>query len=403
MMGLEELRLWLGSSHLRRLGLTSWLFLLVWIPLLGQANPGLGRLEPAIEKIDHMTALALTKRGVGSITLGVVSGDQLVWTRSYGYADHEAGRLANRESVYRIGSITKQFTAHMLLQLVERGKVRLSDRVEKHLPEVNQVQGRFEDAAPITLVQLATMTSGLAREPEDLPTYLVGPVSRWEEVMLSALPRVKYDFEPDTGYQYCNIGYAMLGAALGRAAGQPFVDWVTEQILQPLEMPNTAFEPNPTIQAHITKGYAIGSDGQIDAETPARQHEGRGYKVPNGALYTSVDDLAKFVSYQLGHGPESVLSKKTLEHNFSQVNTASDDLSTGYGIGFRVVRRGDSVFYGHGGGVSGYTVSSLFERGTQLGMIVLTNAGGRLNPAELASDALAKLVAAKKGKDRHHR
>ncbi len=397
-MGRVKVGRGLGFSNWLRIVFSGWLVAFLLASLVQAQRPAvLAELQPAIEQIDQMMALALVKQGVGSLTAGVISEGELIWTSSYGYADQEARRFANSDSVYRIGSITKQFTSYMLLQLVERGKIRLSDRVEKYLPEVNQIKGRFEDSAPITLVQLATMTSGLAREPEDLPTYLVGPVSRWEEVMISALPRVKYDFEPDTRYQYCNIGYAMLGAAMGRAAGQRFVDYVTEHILKPLDMRNTAFEPNPTIQDHITKGYAITADGRIDTETPAQQHKGRGYKVPNGALYTTIGDLAKFVAFQLGFGPDSVLSKKTLEQNFGQVNTASDDLTSGYGVGFRVSRHGEMVLYGHGGGVSGYTCSALFDRNAKVGVIVLRNVGGRLNPADLTTEALKKLVAAKKG------
>ena len=122
----------------------------------------------------------------------------------------------------------------MLLQLAEQGKVRLSDAVEKYLPEINRLSGRIPDAPPVTLVQLATMTSGIAREPEDLPTFLKDPVSAWESVMLSALARTTYAHEPGTRYLYSNIGYAILGAALGRAAARPYVDYVRERILAPL-------------------------------------------------------------------------------------------------------------------------------------------------------------------------
>jgi len=88
---------------------------------------------------------------------------------------------ASADTIYRIGSITKQFTALMLLQLVQAGKVQLSDPVAKYFPEVNQIPRRFPDAPPITLVQLATHTAGLAREPGDLATYLKGPLPRRDD------------------------------------------------------------------------------------------------------------------------------------------------------------------------------------------------------------------------------
>jgi D-alanyl-D-alanine carboxypeptidase len=339
--------------------------------------------------------LVLAKENLGSVTIGVVSGPDLIWTRSYGFADMEKKRMATKNSVYRIGSITKQFTGFTLLQLAEREKLRLGHPVEKYFPEVNKVQGRIQGAPPITLVQLATMTSGLAREPEDLPTYLKGSVSEWESVLVAALPRTRYEHDPDTVYQYSNIGYAILGAALARAAGQSFVDYVRENFFLPLGMESTAFEPNPKIQEHITKGYAIRDDGKVDWETPSKEHRGRGYKVPNGAIYTTVGNLAKFVAFELSEGPESVLTHKALEENFDRVNSADGDLSSGYGIGFRVSRHGGKVFHGHGGSVAGYRASALFHRASKTGVIVLRNVGGGFNVSDLARRALTEVATAK--------
>ena len=352
-------------------------------------------LQEAIDRVEDVVALEFAKEPVGSVTVGIVSGSKLLWAASFGFADMERRILATPDSVYRIGSITKQFTALMLLQLAEAGKVRLSDPVQKHLPEVSRIGGRFPDAPEITLAQLATMTSGLGREPQDLPTYLQGSVADWENVMISALAETRFRYEPDTRYHYSNIGYAILGAALARAAGQPFTEYVAQQIFAPLGMRHTSFEPNADIEKHLGKGYQIQRTGEIDSETPAREHQGRGYKVPNGAVYSTVSDLAKFISFELGYGPETVLKKDFLEDNLNRVASATGDLTSGYGIGFRVFRRRQWVIYGHGGSVAGYRASALFERESQCGVVVLRNAGGRLNVSELAQRILAQIAAAK--------
>jgi len=352
-------------------------------------------LREALGRIEEMAALELAKENVGSVTIGIISGPDLTWTRSFGYADMENKVLATRGSVYRIGSITKQFTALMFLQLVQEGKVHLSDPVEKYLPEISKVQERKPWAPPITLIQLATMTSGMDREPAHLDTYLKGAVSEWEKVMLAALAETKYQYEPDTRYFYSNIGYAMLGASLSRAAGLPFVEHVKERIFKGLGMKNTDFEPTAVIKPNLTKGYDIGRDGKLDAETPAREHAGRGYKVPNGAIYTTVDDLARFVAFQLGEGPESVLPKKTWQDNLTRVNSAGGNLSSGYGIGFQVSRRGEFVYYGHGGSVAGYRASALFDPVSKTGAIVLRNVGGRFDVSGLCQRALQEVAKTK--------
>jgi len=203
----------------------------------------------AIEQVDALAAAELTEENIGGITIGIVSGGNLVWTKSYGYADRERKIPVTKDNVFGIGSITKQFTALMLLQLVEQGKVRLSDPVEKYLPEVNKLQKRFANAPPITLIQLATHTSGLDREPDDEQMlYIKGPVSEWEKKLIATIPLTRFIYEPGTRYSYSNIGYGILAAALSRAAGEPYVEYIQKHILKPLGMSQTAFSLDERMQ-----------------------------------------------------------------------------------------------------------------------------------------------------------
>lgn len=267
-------------------------------------TPDLGR---AIEQVDALAAAEFAKDSVGGMIIGVVSGGNLVWTKSYGYADAARKMPATKDTVYRIGSITKQFTALMLLQLAEQGKVRLSDPVEKYLPEVNRLQNRFAGAPPITLVQLATHTSGLDREPDDEQMlYIKGPVSEWEKKLIATIPRTSYIHEPGTRYSYSNIGYAILGMALSRAAGVPYVEYIQERIVKPLGMSHTAFSLDGPTEEKRAKGFLI-ENGKVDAEEPERQErEGRGRRLPNGGLYSTLGDLARFLAFEMGEGNESV-------------------------------------------------------------------------------------------------
>ena len=134
--------------------------------------------------MDSLVSAEFAKDSIGSITVGVIAGSELVWTRSVGFADMKARRTANRHTVYRIGSITKPFTAVMLMQLVAAGRVQLSDPVERYLPEVKQIASKPKGASPFTFLQLATMTAGLAREPNEAGPFWTGPVSVWETKLL---------------------------------------------------------------------------------------------------------------------------------------------------------------------------------------------------------------------------
>ncbi len=195
-------------------------------PMPAPGTASLGEPCRQCKQIDAMASGEFARSPMGSLTVGVISGDKLVWTKSYGNAESKMSLIANQDTVYRIGSITKMFTATMLEQLVEAGKVQLADPVEKYFPEVNLVQKRYKDAPPITLLQLATHTSGLSREPDHTATYVTGEPEVWKETLIAALPHVHYESEPGKRYSYSNIGYAVLGAALEQAAGRPYLEYL---------------------------------------------------------------------------------------------------------------------------------------------------------------------------------
>jgi CubicO group peptidase (beta-lactamase class C family) len=339
---------------------------------LGQQKPP-ADLQPVIAALDKAATEMAHDPKAASFTIGLVQKSGLVWTKSYGYADIENKKPANADSVYRIGSITKQFTALMLLQLVHEGKVHLSDPVEKYFPEIHLVQNEYKNAVPITFWQLATHTSGLATEPEPMQTYIKGALVDWEKTLIAALPHTKFQYEPGTRFNYSNVGYAVLGAALARAAHQSYIDYVTQKILLPLGMTHSGFAATPEIQQRLANGYDVLIAGHWDEETPIRELEGRGYKVPNGGLFTTIGDLAKFEAFEMHGGPESVLPHKDLEENEQRIITTDRSMTRGRGLGATLVTLSGHVFIGHSGGVSGYSATAFFQPEAETGIIVLRN------------------------------
>ena len=182
-------------------------------------------------------------------------------------------------------------------------------------------------------------------------------------------------------------------------AGQPYIDWERLHVFKPLGMEHTRFELDPTIESDLALGYEVKDDGTLDGQTPAKEaREGRGYKIPNGAIFTTVDDLARFVSFELGRGPDSVLARPILADAFEGVVATDPYLETGYGLGFMAMRRDDYHFLGHSGSVAGYHAAMYYDRGMQLGVVVLRNVdGGKQDPNRLSVDILSLLAAAKRG------
>ncbi|GLC27646.1 serine hydrolase domain-containing protein [Roseisolibacter agri] len=352
-------------------------FLSLAVAVVASAAPRAAHAQPAVPDsvaafVDRLAREALTANPAGGMTVGIVSDTGLVWTRSYGMADAARGRRATASTVYRIGSITKQFTALMLLQLAEAGTVRLSDPVNRYLPVIDSVRRLPPHAPPVTLVQLATMRGGLAQEPDSLERFLVGGVDEWERVLAAALRHTAYVDAPGARWEYSNIGYAALGAALAVAARRSYVAHVRDAILRPLGMTHTGFVLDSAGRAELAVGYSF-EHGPMDSVTPRRELAGRGYKVPNGGLFSTVGDLARFLVFTMGKGPEAVLPRATLARQFGALAWATPDLTAGYGLGFHVMRRGSLVAIGHPGSVAGYLATAYFDPATHVGVIVLRN------------------------------
>jgi CubicO group peptidase (beta-lactamase class C family) len=327
------------------------------------------------------------------LSIGVVSRDRLIWSRHFGYAEAETKRAADNDTAFRIGSITKQFTALALLQLVEQGKMQLTDPLEKHVPEIKQVTGLAAGSDPITLLQVASMRSGLAREP-GCQNHSVGPVSGWQQKVLSCLPSTAYANVPGTTYLYSNIGYASLGLAIERAGGEPFIDQVSKRITAPLKMTRTAMEPTDAIRRNLAHGYQR-REGTASRENPDRELDGRGYRVPNGALFSTINDLARFVTWELGASSTTLIKKETQDANYERSWPIAPNTTSSYGVGFQVTVRGDIKMLGHGGSTAGYLSAALFHRGSGLGVIVLRNCDSCVVvPGPVASAALESLVKA---------
>ena len=339
--------------------------------------------------------------GRGGGAFGVYVGGETLFAEGFGFADTEGEIPARADHLFRIGSITKPFTAMALLRLVHQGKARLGDPVAVLVPELEQVDNPYAWTPGPSIFQLGTMTSGLAREPQDLPRYLVGAPEDWLDTAFRALEATSFEYEPGTRYQYSNIGYAMLGAAVERAAGEPFMAHVAENLLAPLGMGSSAFFPTPELEDRIAEGLTVKDDGSLDADTPAREHAGRGYKVPNGALYSTVEDLGVFLQFLTGTpgAPfDGVIPADVRQDNLTKA-FATGDLSSGYGFGFMARRADDSdgdsfTAYGHGGSVAGYRAAAWIETETDAAVILLRNVGGDgLNLSELSLTALGKVVA----------
>jgi CubicO group peptidase (beta-lactamase class C family) len=180
----------------------------------------------------------------------------------------------------------------------------------------------------------------------------------------------------------------MLGLAISRAAGAPFMTLVEEQIFKPLGMTSSTFIVNtPELVARLSVGYSRDREtGEVSAEQATREHFGRGYKVPNGGIYSTVGDLAKFAAAVMGESPVEILSAASRAEIFTPQAPAE-----GYGLGFFIADVDGVTIVGHGGSVAGYNADLRFDLDSQVGVAVLRTTSYRPPTGEL----LRRLIAAR--------
>ena len=357
------------------------------VPLAAQSP----EWDAALSAFAHRIARDVGQDDVGGIAVGVAVDGDIVWSRGFGFADRESGRIFGPGMVSRTGSISKSVTAVLMMVLVDRGVIALDDPVERYFPEVAGFKDARAEAPPITFRQLASHTAGLIREPR-LDNAAAGPIEGWEDKILASIPRTHYDTLPGARYRYSNIGYGTLGLALSRAAGRPFMDMVEGEVFEPLGMTGSTFRIEEAgLQDRLATGYANGRDGTLNAAGPEREHAGRGYKVPNGGVYSTVADLARFAGALSGVPGLAILSEESRREMLT-VQTPEEP-GRGYGLGFSLRRNQDGSWTaGHGGSVAGYTANLAFDPDARIAVVLLRNYNrGATNLGGAARELLAEL------------
>jgi len=226
---------------------------------------------------------------------GAVVDDELVFFDTFGVADLERRTPVDEHTRFHIASLTKSFTCLAILALRDEGALGLHDPVAEHLPEFAVRAALTDDAPPIVIEQLMTMTSGL---PEDNPW-----ADRRLEDSRAELQRLlegglSYSTVPGSVYEYSNLGYALLGEIITRVSGRPYQQYITEELLQPLGMHETVWDLRDVPDGELALGYRW-EDEQWKPEPML--HTGAYGSI--GGLITSLHDLARYAAFHLSAWP----------------------------------------------------------------------------------------------------
>jgi CubicO group peptidase (beta-lactamase class C family) len=323
------------------------------------------KLATAFSDIDRLFAEFATSSHVPGAAWGIVIDGELAHSGSTGVRDVATNAPVDADTVFRIASMTKSFTAMAILKLRDAGKLALDDLAEKYVPELKGLRYPTSDSPRITIRHLLTHSEGF---PEDNP---------WGDQQLSesedALTRmmrdgIPFSNPPGVAYEYSNYGFAILGRIVASASGQSYELYITENILKPLQMTSTTLHPSKVPENRRAIGYRW--EDERWKEEPALPHGSFGEM---GGMLTSIRDLSRYVAVYLDAwpprdgpetGPIGRASLREMQQPWRPSGTRvvhdksanAVHLTAGsYGYGLGVTQTCDyRAMVAHGGGLPGY-------------------------------------------------
>jgi CubicO group peptidase (beta-lactamase class C family) len=307
-------------------------------------------LLPATERaLLQRIATAQAEGRTPSLVAAVVRDGQPVWIGARGDVGPDPGSVQ-----YRIGSLTKTFVAVQVLRLRDEGRLELSDRIDRHLPDA--------PVGHLTVAQLLAHTGGLRSEP---------PGPWWERTpgaLRPDLPDVVGEHPgkhpPGRRFHYSNPGFAILGAVVERLRDTPWEAALRAEVLDPLGMSRTAGTPVP---GHAD-GWAVHPWADVLLPEPREDY---GPMAPAGQLWSTVADLCRFAGFLIA-GDERVLSAQSVAEMRAPAAPA-DDPDSGYGLGLQLLRHGGRQLVGHTGSVPGFLATLWASPEADVGAVALAN------------------------------
>jgi CubicO group peptidase (beta-lactamase class C family) len=360
------------------------------------------KLAKAFPEIDQLVAAFMTRTHVPGAAWGIVIDGELAHIGVAGFRELPRKSPVTRDSVFRIASMTKSFTAMAIMKLRDEGKLALDDPAERHVPELAQLRYPTSDAPRITVRDLMSHAAGF---PEDNPWGDQQLAATEEEFTRMLRQGIPFSNPPGVAYEYANYGFAILGRIVTNVSGKPYRQYIDEAILRPLGMTSTTLEPRSVRADRLAHGYRW-EDETWKEEPPLPD----GAFGAMGGMLTSVADLSKYVGAFLAawpprDGPQTGPVRRASLREMQQIWRARPAIVSrtqaggaalnagGYGYGLRVTQScAFDHIVAHSGGLPGYgsLMQWLPEYGVGIiafGNVTYTGWGGVVSSA---FDALAK-------------
>jgi CubicO group peptidase (beta-lactamase class C family) len=312
--------------------------------------------SPAIdaERMDQV-ARYYVDNGQFMGTVLVARGDEVLFSKAYGSANLEWNIPNTLDTKFKLGSLTKQFTAASILLLEERGKLKLDDPIKNYYPEAPASW----DA--ITLRHLLGHTSGIPNYTDTPDFDRMSSQRSTPAELVKPVQDEPLEFPPGTQMHYCNTGYVLLGMVIEKASGVGYAEFLKQNIFDPLGMKDTGYDESAKILPHRAAGYSPQPGGlanamYVDMTTPFSA----------GALYSTVEDLVRWERGLFGH---ELLADASLQ----KMTTKGKGH---YGMGVSLVEDAGRQIVEHGGGIPGFNTKLAYYPNSNVVIVALSNLNG---------------------------
>lgn len=309
-----------------------------------------------------------------SVVASLVRDGEVVWEGAAGRHPGPAADAPGPDVQYRIGSITKTFTALLVHRLVAEGRLDLDQPVGSVLGPIGY--------ADRTVRSLLVHDSGMQAEPAG-PWWEAAPGVDWAE-LAAANDGSLAAFPAHRRFHYSNLGFALLGRVVEELTGQSWWAALQEQVLRPLGLTRTTYHP----EAPAAQGYSVHPYAHTLREEPATDTRAM---APAGQLWSTSHDLAAYARFLLRGHPEVLPLAALQQAEHPQSGDRDDALGRAQGLGFALVRGGSGMLVGHTGSMPGFLAATFVDRVRDSGVAVLTNATTGLTPLDLATALLDTL------------
>lgn len=308
--------------------------------------------------VDRYVREQMDRQHIPGLSLGIVKQGELVKAQGYGRADLESDVAATADTVYQIGSITKQFTAVAIMMLVEEARIGLDE------PITHLLDGLPAAWTGVTLRHLLDHTSGIKSYTNrpDISLKSLTPTTR--EEVLALVAEEPLEFAPGERHAYNNTGYYLLGHIVERAAGQTYAEFLRARLFEPLEMNATRVNDMKDIVPNRAHGYEWAEERWRNADSISMT-----WPFSAGALLSTVLDLAR---WDAALGSEALLPRSSWQRMWTPA-LLNDGTAVAYGFGWAVEEFLDRRTVGHGGGIPGFITYAERYPDDGLTVIVLTN------------------------------